>query len=109
SQKKVTQKAPCAPSNALRSAALSLTLAATTSAPCCASGLALSLAGSRVTARAAKPPLGSARIARTSPPPCAPVAPTTAIVFLLMDLPLGSFEVCSDRSGGPGGAAIHAS
>ena len=42
---------------------------------------------SRVSARAANPPFGSARIARTSPPPCAPVAPTTAIVFLAMDSP----------------------
>ena len=66
-------------------AALSSTSAATTSAPSCASAFALSLAGSRVIARTAKPPLGSARIARTSPPPWAPVAPTTAIIFLLMD------------------------
>ena len=33
-------------------------------------------------ARAAKPPFGSARMARTSAPPCAPVAPTTAMIFL---------------------------
>jgi thioredoxin-like negative regulator of GroEL len=33
--------------------------------------------------RAAKPPAGSARIARASPPPCAPVAPTTAMIFLV--------------------------
>ena len=37
---------------------------------------------SRVIARAAKSPPGSARIARTRPPPCAPSPPTTAIVFL---------------------------
>jgi len=33
-------------------------------------------------ARAAKPPLGSFAIARTNPPPWAPVAPTTAMIFL---------------------------
>ena len=55
---------------------------ATTSAPRPASSCAFSESGLRVSARAAKPPLGSARIARTSPPPCAPVAPTTAMIFL---------------------------
>ena len=38
-------------------------------------------AGSRVSARAAKPPCGSARIARTRPPPWAPVAPATAMIL----------------------------
>ena len=31
----------------------------------------------------AKSPLGSLRMARTSPPPCAPVAPTTAMIFFV--------------------------
>ena len=55
--------------------------AATTSAPAAASAWAFSPSGLRVSARTAKPPFGSARIARTSPPPCAPVAPTTAMIF----------------------------
>src|ERR1700720_1187641 len=54
----------------------------TTSAPWSASAFALSFDGSRVNARTAKPPSGSARMARATPPPCAPVAPTTAISFL---------------------------
>jgi hypothetical protein len=33
-------------------------------------------------ARDEKSPFGSLRIARTKPPPCAPVAPITAIIFL---------------------------
>ena len=37
--------------------------------------------GSRVNARTANSRSGSSRIARTSPPPCEPVAPTTAISF----------------------------
>jgi hypothetical protein len=74
--------APWAPANACFRLATSSTSVATTSAPSFASCLAFSDPGSRVSARAAKPPLGSFRIARTSPPPCAPVAPTTAIVFL---------------------------
>lgn len=35
----------------------------------------------RVSARTAKPPVGSLRIARTKPLPCAPVAPIIAIIF----------------------------
>ena len=35
----------------------------------------------RVIARAVKPLPGSARMARTRPPPCAPVAPTTAMTL----------------------------
>src|SRR5215813_5218489 len=57
-------------------------LAWTTSAPWEASAFALSLLGSRVIARAANPPLGSLKIARTRPPPCEPVEPTTAMIFL---------------------------
>src|SRR5579862_9165755 len=56
--------------------------AATPSAPSAASSCAASEDGSRVIARTAKPPSGSARIARARPPPWAPVAPTTAITFL---------------------------
>ncbi len=81
-QKNVTKYAPYAPSSARARLASSSTSAATTSAPACASARAFSESTSRVIARAAKPPAGSARIARTSPPPCAPVAPTTAMIFL---------------------------
>ena len=42
----------------------------------------MSLFGSRVIARTANPPLASARIALTRPPPCEPVEPTTAMIFL---------------------------
>src|SRR6476646_10510473 len=56
--------------------------ARTTSAPFAASAFALSLFGSRVIARHEKPPEGSDRIARASAPPCAPVAPTTAMTFV---------------------------
>jgi hypothetical protein len=83
SQKKVTQYAPWAPANAFFRLSTSSTSAATTSAPSFASSFAFAPFGSRVSARAANPPLGSARMARMRPPPCAPVAPTTAIVFLL--------------------------
>src|SRR4051812_22806500 len=56
--------------------------ASTTSTPSFASAFALSELALRVMARGTKPPAGSSRIARTSPPPCAPVAPTTAMIFL---------------------------
>src|SRR5262245_58755097 len=56
--------------------------AVTTSAPSLAKFFALVPFPSLVSTRAAKPPFGSLRIARTKPPPCAPVAPTTAITFL---------------------------
>ena len=56
--------------------------AATTSAPSAWSAFALSEFASRVMARTANSPFLSARIARTTPPPCAPVAPTTAMIFL---------------------------
>src|SRR5262249_12430323 len=54
----------------------------TTSAPWEVSAFALSLLGSRVIARTANPPLGSLKIARARPPPCEPVEPTTAMIFL---------------------------
>ena len=57
--------------------------AATTSAPSFASSFAASELTSLVSARAAKPPLTSLKMVRTKPPPCAPVAPTTAMIFLL--------------------------
>src|SRR5262249_55374441 len=83
-QKKVTQKAAQAPSNALfRLSGLSMS-ALTTSAPSLAKPFALALFTSLVSTRAAKVRFGSLRIARTKPPPCAPVAPTTAITFLLL-------------------------
>ncbi len=68
--------------NAFLRLSASSTSPATTSAPSFASSFAFSELTSRVMARAAKPPLGSARIALTSPLPCAPVAPTTAMIFL---------------------------
>src|SRR5262252_9138144 len=58
--------------------------ALTTSAPSLAKPFALALFTSLVSTRAAKLRFGSLRIARTKPPPCAPVAPTTAITFLLL-------------------------
>src|SRR5438552_17968786 len=57
-------------------------LAATTSAPSVASAFALSDLTSRVIARTRKELFLSARIARANPPPCAPVAPTTEMIFL---------------------------
>src|SRR5262244_3041862 len=53
--------------------------ALTTSAPSLAKPFALALFTSLVSTRAAKVRFGSLRIARTKPPPSAPVAPTTAI------------------------------
>src|SRR5580704_2828353 len=81
-QKNVTPKTPCAPANAFLRLSGSSTSPATTSAPSFASSFALSEFTSRVIARAAKPPFGSFKIARTRPPPCAPVAPNTAMIFL---------------------------
>src|SRR6476620_6243979 len=52
-----------------------------TSAPWEASSRARSESALRVSARAVNGPAGSARIARTRPPPWAPVAPTTAMIF----------------------------
>src|SRR5262249_9514464 len=57
--------------------------ALTTSAPSLAKPFAFALFTSLVSTRAAKVRFGSLRIARTKPPPCAPVAPTTVITFLL--------------------------
>ncbi len=84
SQKNVTQNAPCAPPNAFARLAASSTFAATTSAPAAARARPFSLFGSRVIARTANSPFGSARMARTRPPPWAPVAPDTAMIFLAM-------------------------
>jgi len=81
SQKNVTQYAPYAPAKARSRLAASSTSAATTSAPSAASARALSELASRVSARAVNGPFASAMMARTSPPPCAPVAPTTAMIF----------------------------
>jgi hypothetical protein len=75
SQKKVTQYAPYAPSNAAFRLVGSSTSAPTTSTPMAASSRLLSESGLRVTARP------SSTIARTSPPPWAPVAPSTAMIF----------------------------
>src|SRR6202171_5298197 len=80
-QKNVTQYAPYAPSNALFRLPTSSTSAATTSAPSLANSFALAPLTSLVSARAVNPPLGSFRIALTMPPPCAPVAPNTAITL----------------------------
>ena len=46
-----------------------------------AQGFAFSPFALRVMARARKPLDASARMARTRPPPCAPVAPTTAMIL----------------------------
>ena len=69
-QKNVTQYAPYAPANAFFRLSSLSTSPATTSAPRRASSCALADFGSRVIARAANPPEGSARIALTSPLPC---------------------------------------
>src|SRR5688500_11398015 len=80
-QKNVTQKAPYAPANARFTPSTSFKSAATTSAPKAANSFALSECTSRVNARAIKPPLVSPIMARTKPPPCNPVAPTTAMIL----------------------------
>ena len=82
--------------------ASSSTLAATTSAPSRASCRAFGELTSRVSARTANPPFGSARMARTRPPPWAPVAPTTAMTFLSMSVsfrPLAVRAWLLNRSG----------
>src|SRR6185437_1675971 len=81
SQKLVRQKTPYAPAKARFRPAASSKSAATTSAPSLARALALSEFISLVNARAIKVFSGSLAIARTSPPPCIPVAPTTAMIF----------------------------
>src|SRR5262245_17184295 len=87
SQNGVTQYAPCAPSKALRREATSSMSAATTCAPRRARSRAFSESGLRVSARTERSPPESARIERARPPPCAPVAPVTAITFLAMRPP----------------------
>src|SRR5437588_6172272 len=82
SQKLVTQNAAYAPVNARFRLSTSSRSAAAMTAPSLATAFALSDVGWRVRARAAKPPLLSLTIARTTPPPCAPVAPTIAMTFL---------------------------
>ena len=82
SQKKVTQNAPWAPRNALFRLSTSSTSASTTSAPSFSSTFALSDPAFLVRARTRYPPPASFRTARHIPPPCAPVAPTTAMIFL---------------------------
>src|SRR5688572_30604713 len=81
SQKLVTAKTPCAPAKARRRLSTSSRSAATTSAPG-----RRAFSGLRVRARTAKPPLGSSRMARTRPPPWAPVAPATAMSLRMADL-----------------------
>src|SRR5712691_7006655 len=78
SQKLVTRKTPCAPSNAALRVSGRFKSALTTSSarPRCLSGL-------RLRARTLNWP--PACRARTTPPPCCPVAPITAISFLLLD------------------------
>src|SRR4029077_11044993 len=56
--------------------------AATTSAPIPASAFALSEFTSLTNARARKSLPPSFWMARTNPPPCAPVAPSTAMIFV---------------------------
>src|SRR6267378_890215 len=73
-QKLVTRKTPCAPSRAARIASGRSRFASTTS-----SASARCFAGSRVRARTLNAPR-SCR-ARTTAPPCCPVAPKTAMVL----------------------------
>src|SRR5213593_3931233 len=75
---------------------MSSTFAWTTSAPSFPNDLAFSDLGSRVSARAENPPDLSAKMARTSPPPCAPVAPTTAITFVSA-IPSPKLKLTVDR------------
>src|SRR5258705_2547368 len=82
SRKLVTRKTPCAPSNAALSVSGLAKSASTTS-----SARSRYLSALRVTARTLNWPL--AWRARTTPPPCWPVAPITAISFLLLDNTLG--------------------
>src|ERR1017187_6470433 len=65
---------------------MSSTSAATTSAPSLGNACALSVLGSRVMMRAVNSPEGSFKMARAKPPPCAPVAPTTAMIFFAMGI-----------------------
>src|SRR6266403_1438804 len=78
SRKLVTRKTPCASSNAALRVSGRFKSASTTSSPSsrCLSGL-------RLRARTLNCPLACR--ARTTPPPCCPVAPITAINFSLLD------------------------
>src|SRR5437764_11266763 len=86
--------------------------ASTPSAPAAASALDASEPSLRVIARAENSRSGSSRIALTSPPPCAPVAPITAIT-LLSAIAIPSSVVWSNRWGrggrGRGGRRLAAS
>src|SRR6202007_3287934 len=77
-QKLVTRKTPCAPSNATLRVSGRFKSASTTS-----SASSRCLPGLRLRARTLNSLLACR--ARTTPPPCCPVAPITAISFLLLD------------------------
>src|SRR4029077_7854344 len=82
--KLVTTKAPYAPSNTGRLLPMSRRSALTNSTPRFASDWAASLSGLRTATRArSRLPLSSAS---TTPPPCAPVPPSTAITWSAMFL-----------------------
>src|SRR6266446_6185270 len=87
SQKFVTRKTPCAPANAALSVSGLSKSASTTS-----SASSRCLSGLRVSARTLNCPL--AWRARTTPPPCCPVAPITAISFLSLDNIFDSLSLC---------------
>src|SRR5581483_10649166 len=78
SQYGVTRNAPYAPSNARRTLPSLVRVASTTWVPSRASTCALGDAASRVTARTANSPVSNAR---TTAPPCVPVAPSTVITL----------------------------
>src|SRR5882724_2031111 len=78
SRKLVTRKTPCASSNAALRVSGRFKSASTTS-----SASSRCLSGLRVKARTLNWPLACR--ARKTPPPCCPVAPITAINFLLLD------------------------
>src|SRR5712692_771216 len=96
SQKLVTRKTPCAPSNAaLRVSGRSKSALTTSSAR------SRCLPGLRLRARTLHWPLACR--ARTTPPPCCPVAPITAISFFLVDnmsISLSVFGFLPHRPGG---------
>ena len=109
SQNAVTKNAPCAPSSAFSTLASSSRSAVTISAPRAASAFAGSEPGLRVTARTANSPPGSSRMARARPPPCCPVAPTTAMIFFSV-IARGSLcrsrPACSGRSRNESASAL---
>src|SRR5882724_3569376 len=92
SQLLVTRKTPCAPANAALSVSGRFKSASMTS-----SASSRCLSGLRVSARTLNCPPPCR--ARTTPPPCCPVAPMTAISFLSFDniLPLLSSPIRSSR------------